>query len=95
MLHLQRFAFVKKRQKTQTEATFFLKKSLSSSVSVSALAMTGTMLTTLLRRLMNSTSRGRRLRRKETKSQTRGQMIVKMKPDPATTATHLQLFMHP
>lgn len=30
-------------------------------MSVSALAMTGTMLTTLLRRLMNSTSRGRRL----------------------------------
>ncbi|TNN71002.1 hypothetical protein EYF80_018818 [Liparis tanakae] len=30
-------------------------------VSVSALAMTGTMLTTLLRRLMNSTSRGLRL----------------------------------
>lgn len=44
--------------------TVCLKSSLSSRVSVSALAMTGTMLTTLLRRLMNSTSRGLRLRRR-------------------------------
>lgn len=41
--------------------TFFLKKSLSSRVKVSALAITGTMFTTLLRRLMNSTSKGLRL----------------------------------
>ena len=40
-----------------------MKKSLSSRVSVSALAMTGTMFTTLLRRRMNSTSSGRRLGR--------------------------------
>lgn len=38
-----------------------LKYSRSSRVSVSALAMTGTMLTTLLRRFMNSMSRGLRL----------------------------------
>ena len=38
-----------------------MKKSLSSRVSVSALAMTGTIFTTLLRRRMNSTSSGRRL----------------------------------
>lgn len=53
------------RKLIQEDTTFFLKKSLSSKVSVSALAMTGTMFTTLLRRLMNSTSRGRRLRREE------------------------------
>lgn len=40
-----------------------LKYSRSSRVSVSALAMTGTMLTTLLSRFMNSMSRGRRLER--------------------------------
>lgn len=44
-----------------TSLTVFLKESLSSRVSVSALAMTGTMLTTLLRCLINSTSRGLRL----------------------------------
>lgn len=38
-----------------------LKWTRSSRVSVSALAMTGTMLTTLLRRFMNSMSRGLRL----------------------------------
>ncbi len=54
------------RKWSQKDVTVFLKKSLSSRVSVSALAMTGTMLTTLLRRLMNSTSRGRRLKSKET-----------------------------
>lgn len=42
--------------------TFFLKKSLSSRVRVSALAMTGTMFTTLLRRLINSTSKGLKLK---------------------------------
>lgn len=47
---------------TQVESlTVCLKQSLSSRVSVSALAMTGTMFTTLLSRLMNSTSRGLRL----------------------------------
>jgi len=45
------------------ELTFFLKKSLSSRVRVSALAMTGTIFTTLLRRLINSTSKGLRLRK--------------------------------
>ncbi len=49
------------RKWSQKDVTVFLKKSLSSRVSVSALAMTGTMLTTLLRRLINSTSRGLRL----------------------------------
>lgn len=48
-----------------TGLTVSLKKSLSSRVSVSALAMTGTMLTTLLRRLINSTSRGLRLQKEK------------------------------
>lgn len=52
----------KHRVSTQVESlTVCLKQSLSSRVSVSALAMTGTMFTTLLSRLMNSTSRGLRL----------------------------------
>lgn len=57
----------------RADITFFLKKSRSSRVSVSALAMTGTMLTTLLRRLMNSTSRGRKLRGKERKCEPEGE----------------------
>lgn len=76
----------RERERTwiRKDATFFLKKSLSSRVSVSALAMTGTMLTTLLRRLMNSTSRGRRL---ETERKSRRQTS---KPNEVVCHTNLQ-----
>lgn len=51
----------------ETQPTLLFRRSLSLSVSVSAFAMTGTMLTLLWMAFINSTSRGFRLAEKKTK----------------------------
>lgn len=61
--NLGRNGKVAMQQQKYQGLTLCLKASLSSIVSVSALAITGTMLTQLCKRFMNSTSKGRRLKR--------------------------------